>query len=764
MSTHSRLHHAILLISIAIFPFVAHITRAEANEAHRAGLLGILILFTLPLIPQVINHVPSSRRILLYAIAFWCVVLVLSSVSSIHPLRSIIGDGQRRIGLLTHLTFVAGAFLMWRTSGKKLWYFFWIVSILGATQAILEAQTLEGVDRIYGLYGWTTFTGGWLALSSLWAILGFLIHGYHESSRLQRAIVIGSWGIIGVAFILLGTRAASLALFIGLFTAGIIWASLCNKRWILFSIVGVTLLSSSGFYFLSQVDWGETSLSQASLFQRLNFQVFDPFRQEVWSDSQKIMLHNPVLLRADGQDDPMSAIRPLVGYGLEAFEPPLRMVNIGNIKTVDDSIRTDRAHNIWYDTYVMQGWLGVIALAGIYLSAFYVSLKKLKLLNIWIIVDVVGGAGIALMLTWGTQFIPMSVTFGMLGGLLLGVIQTGITTKFIGDSIPTRAWIALPLLIAHLIELQFGFITVATTWIPWLVIGLLLFDEVEDVQFKVPNWVWLAIAGAFIVRIPLDSTLFNIILLSVAVVITALWEDIEIKQWMTIGIIWLLSSLNWIVPVPQLAILWDIILLFLMLWMFYGSQEDNIEIKLNSSSILMGIIIFIAVGIWTLDILAGIYRLEALSTPLQDKKTDALNIAVRLRPYDDRLWHDAGATNLDLGLITNNGLAVGNAIIQLNQAVILHPYYGLYVNNLARLEANLAIGTKDFDKHAQLAQQYYERATIMWSQVGELWREWARFEWDVMDNRNKALILIEEALRLSPRDTEAIQLADLIRG
>jgi len=765
MTKDSRLHYAILLISIAVLPFMVHITRFEANEAHRAGLLGVLVLFTVPMIPTVIKSVPKSRRLLLFAIAIWCGVLVASSVFSIHPLRSLIGEGDRRMGLLTHLTFVAGAFLMWRVSGKHLWYFFWIVSVLGSVQVLLESQTLQGADRIYGFFGWTTFTGGWLALTTIWAVVGFLIDGYKNSTVLQRFVVMGSWGIIALAMVLLGTRAASLSLFIGLFVAGLVWTVLTDRRWILLGLVGITLLLASGVYGLSQINWGDSALSEASLFQRLNFQVFDPFRQEIWLDSQKILTENPTLLRYDGTLDPLSSLRPVLGYGAEAFEPPQRLVNVGNLKTIDDSIRTDRAHNLWYDTAIMHGGLGILAMLGVYLSALYVCLKQLRLLNQWVVIDMVGGGFISLLFTWGTQFIPMGMTIGFIGGLLVGIIQTGFISKFELDSIPSHPWLALSLLVAHIIEIQFGFVTIATTWIPWLAIGLLLFEEVDNpIPYSIPRWVWLTVAGAFILRMPLGNFAFNIMLLIVATLLTLLWARLTRNQIITLAIIWGLSASNWLIPIPQLAVLWDVALLGVMLWMFYGAQADSIDLNLNTSTLVSGLLIVIAVGIWGLDILSGVYRLQATQAVLSAERATAYNTAVRLRPYDDRLWFNAGITNLELGLQTNDGLAVGNAVIQLNQAVNLHGYYGLYVNNLARLEANLAIGTDNFETHAQLAQQYYERSVLMWSQVGEFWREWARFEWEIMGNADRAMELFDEAVRLDSNDLESQRLRQEIQG
>lgn len=766
MTSDTRMNHAILLISIMVLPFAMHITRFEANEAHRAGLLGILILFIVPFIPTAVREVKSHQRLILTAMGFWCVILILSTILSIHPLRSFIGSGLRRMGLLTHLALVAGAFLMWRTSGKRLWYFFWIVSVLGSVEAIMESQFLDTTDRIEGLFGWTTYTGGWLALSTLWSVLGFFSQGYQDSSKLQRVIVIGSWLVIGLAFVLLGARASMLSLFAGLFLAGLIWAVITGRRLILGGLIVISLLGSGGIYALSQLDWGDSALSQASLFHRLDFQVFDPFRQHVWRESQEIMIQNPQLIRYDGEVDPFYVLRPIIGYGAEGFEPPYRMVKIDEGKVVGDELRTDRAHNVWYDTYIMHGWLGVLATLGIYGAVIYVSLKQLHLLNAWIIVDVIGGAILALLLSWGTQFIPMSVTFGVIGGFIVGILQSGFTTKFTvtHPTFPTQVWLSLSLFIAHIIEIQFGFVTIATSWIPWLAIGLLLFPPDEDAgSIAIPHWVWLTIAGAFIVRMPLGHWEFNAVLLVMALGITLMWSRLSRKQWVTLTVIWLGSAVNWLMPAPELAVLWDIVLLFVMVWIIYGSQADTIDFTLTPKIILVGFLIMIAVGIWSLDILAGIHRLQA-DTFVANDRIDHLNIAVRLRPYDDGLWYEAGSANLDFGVFSQDGKYVGQAVSQLGQAVHLHGYYGPYVARLANLEANLALGTTNFEEHARLAEQYFERATYLWSQSSEFWREWARFEWEIMKNGDKAMQYINEALKISPYDENLKQLRATFEG
>jgi hypothetical protein len=766
MISQTRMNHAILLISIMILPFAMHITRYEANEAHRAGLLGILILFAVPHFPSAIREVQPHQKLLLYAIGFWCVVLIASTILSIHPLRSFMGTGLRRKGVLTHMALIAGAFLVWRTSGKRLWYFFWVVSVLGSVEALMESQFLDMTDRIEGLFGWTTYTGGWLALATLWSVLGFLSHGYQHSSRLQRAIVIGSWLIIGFAFVLLGARASMLSLFAGLFIAGLIWAVITGRQLILGGLIVLSMLGAGGIYGLSQIDWGDSALSRASLFQRLDFQVFDVFRQQVWLESQEIISRNPQLIRYNGDVDSLQTIRPLVGYGAEAFEPPYRMVKVEENKIVGTWLRTDRAHNIWYDTIIMHGWLGVLATIGLYGAIVFVSLKQLKLLNTWIIIDIIGGGILGLLLSWGTQFIPMSITFGMIVGLIVGILQSGFTTRFTltSETFRTQAWIALSIWIAHIIEIQFGFVTIATSWLPWLALGLLLFPSEENLSsITIPNWVWVTIVGAFIIRMPLEHWEFNGVLLVVALGLTLLWSQLSRNEWITLGIIWGGSALNWIMPNPQLAVLWDIALLFTMLWMFYGSQSETIDFILTPKAVLLGFIIILTVGIWSLDILAGIHRLQS-DTFVRDEHVDHLNIAVRLRPYDDRLWYEAGSANLNFGIFTSDGESVGRAITQLEQAVNLHGYDGLYVARLANLEEALAIGTTNFDEHALIAQQYYERSTQMWSQSSEFWREWARFEWGIMGNSVKATEIVDEALRLSPNDDRLKQLKTTISG
>lgn len=764
MINETRMNHAILLISILVLPFAMHITRFEANEAHRAGLLGILVLCIVPSIPNILRDVKSHQKLLLYAIGIWCVVLILSTALSIHPLRTFMGSGLRRMGLLTHLALVAGAFLVWRTSGKRLWYFFWIVSVLGSVEVLLEAQLLDTADRIEGIFGWTTYTGGWLALSSLWSVLGFFSQGYRDSTRLQRVVVVGSWLIIGFAFVLLGARASMLSLFAGLFIAGLIWSVITGRQLILGGLIILSLMSAGGIYALSQIDWGDSALSQASLFHRLDFQVFDPFRQQVWRESQEVISQNPLLIRYDGAIDPFHTIRPFVGYGAEAFEPPYRMVKIDEIKVVGDDLRTDRAHNIWYDTYIMHGWLGVLAFITLYGAIIFVSLKQFNLLNLWVVIDMLGGAFLALVLSWGTQFIPMSITFGIIGGLLVGILQTGFTTRFTitHNTFPTRTWIALSIWIAHIIEIQFGFITIATSWIPWLSVGLLLFTSDEDAPaIAIPHWVWLTIMGAFIIRMPLGHLEFNVILLAVATGIAILWSKPSRNQWIAVIIVWGGSALNWLIPSPELAVIWDIVLLIIMLWMFHGSQAENINITLSPKTVLLGFIIILTVGIWSLDILAGIHRLQA-DTFVTNERINHLDTAVRLRPYDDQLWYEAGSANLDYGLFNSDGTNIGKAITQLEQAVQLHGYYGPYIARLATLEANLAIGTNDFDTHALLAQQYFEQATYLWSQSSEFWREWARFEWEIMGNAERATEIIQEALNLKPYDENLNQLQMII--
>lgn len=762
MAFSPKLTQAILLIIIVVMPIAHHISRFEANEAHRAGLLSILIIGVSIHIPTLIPKLKQAQKMLLFSIAFYILALVISTAFSLSPIHSLFGDSIRRMGLLTHLSVIAVIFLMWGVSGKQLWFYLWIGALLIATQIFLETTELnEALIRIQGLFGWGTFTGGWLMAATIWTVIGFFAYGYQKVSSTQRGFVVGSILIIGFAFIILGSRAAALGTVIGLFFAGWIWAVKTRQRRLLLAVVGLVIVVGGSIFALSRIQYVDSPLSSTFLLQRLKFPVLGSFREQIWQDSMKIVVTNPQLTRYDGSTDALWRFRPFVGYGAELFEVPHRATTLSNIPAVVNTLSVDRAHNIWYDTYIAHGILGCIGLVSVYLMAIGVALKRLKLLNRRTILSSMIGCALGILFTPSIAFVPVTATFGTVGGLGFGIFLSFYFYSPSDTSLSVNALIAISVLIAHIIEAQFGFITVATALIPWLAIGLLFVDEQnQDDLRSIPQWVWLSIVGAFVIRIPLGNVLHNGLLLIVALSVYLLWERTHRDKLLFVCIIWGIATLNWVIKSPELTLLWDIGLLVIAILLIYTSQVDSITITLNMQTTVFGFFFLLISVIWCMDILAGNYRLLSTRTALAVDRLHYINSSSILRPYDFQLLRLASSENLSYGVLAKDNLALGRSINLLRQSITINGFNSDATIALALLESQLAVVTDEREMHIERAKLYFSSATMMWRQAGSYWREWARFELEIVGDVDSAKEKIAHAIRLMPDDPSTLKLLE----
>jgi len=359
---------------------------------------------------------------------------------------------------------------------SQAWRWFWAAGVVAAAYALLNPLLVSFDGRILGLFGWPTFSATWLTLALLWSLIGIM---RDAKGRLEWTVYGSGAALMLVALISLGARAAFLSFGGGAITAALIAVAVSPRRLQILRLSLGVLLSVVvllGLFYIVPSNWRP----KVNLLTR--FQLNDPFRQDLWMDVQAIVPAYPTVLDYTGHPDDHSGLRQWLGYGLEMFEVPHRLVTT-HTNEVNLELRVDRAHNDWLDTLVSLGVMGLIARLSLLASVLYGALKRLGLwqpiLPLWILLV----TEIVALWAQNTPYQPVFMTLASIGAFWIWLIYRILWSPVssLERVLDWNAWVAVVVLIAHVIDMQFGFSTVATTLPAWLAFGLLV-SHVEKID------------------------------------------------------------------------------------------------------------------------------------------------------------------------------------------------------------------------------------------------------------------------------------------
>jgi O-antigen ligase len=749
-----RLQATVALIAVAVLPLDFQPLGFEAHEPYRAGLLLLLICIVLPTL-----RLPRTSPLLI-AIILWCLALLVSTVFALSPARALAGDLIRKMGLLTQLALVGGAFLVVSSDSRDIGRWLWWAGVIAASYVCLQVANLvpgHHLDhRPQGPLGVATFTAGWLTLAILWAGMSIMREPFIPRRTLLFAVGIG---LMLTALILTEARGAALALFSGITTGGLIGtATHCARRFALMILV-MGLLVGLALVIASRLDWRDTSLSRLPLIARLNPNEPDLPRQSreaIWDNALILSSTWPRMTDIHGQADPWRPLRPILGYGLESFEFVHRPL-------MRSEQAIDRAHNDWLDTLVMMGWSGVIARTALWIGALWVGLNRLHM-NVkgaWLS----GSFGLlaAALFFAGSPLLPIALTFGAIGGFWLWLVARAWLPAPSISLVPVdhEAWLALAVLTAYLVDLQFSFVTVAVSWPAWLAFGLLLKSPPtsaanEDEPAPKPALAALSIALLLRSLILINvSWLACLIIFAILIVATMSLISMSRRGWLWIAGGCAAGLLGSRLLSPVVVALFDTVLILaalsLLIWPI--KRPTQMPIPAVLCRILLPAILFLVL----LDRSADIYLARALETSAAPAVTE-IELAAAFRPWDDRLLAAAG--NLELRAAAQSSspaiqVWLNRAQDYLEQATDLNGYDANYAYLLALTEEQLALINPNANPHLERADSYFDAATRLWPNQSYFWREWARFVWTWRGDAVSASAYLNQTLILDPQDQAA---------
>lgn len=217
----------------------------------------------------------------------------------------------------------------------------------------------------------------------------------------------------------------------------------------------------------------------------------------IWQGALQLALpHAPLWSPLTG-DDPINALRPLVGYGPETmyvaynkFYPP----ELGRIESRNAT--PDRSHNETFDALVNTGLLGFVAENLFFLALFYYALRWLGLMptdrSRYLFIGLWFGMGALLAVVFGLLFGWEFIGVALPGGMMLGMFAYLIAVAFRSKSVPnltsqgSALWLValVALFVSHFIEIHFGIAIVSTRLYFWFFAAVLVAIGVRGIPLS----------------------------------------------------------------------------------------------------------------------------------------------------------------------------------------------------------------------------------------------------------------------------------------
>jgi hypothetical protein len=499
----------------AVFTVLAFGTlRFEPFEAEKVALLGLFacLIVTSGFLrwhEGIVSLFP--RNPLLILVIGLMVCGGIATWIALDPTQSLTGSAYRSQGLWTLLFY---GIVFWGACHARIHS--WLLHALTMSAipvclwALIPLLSIGASrDYAYSTLGNENFLASWLVIVLLYGGFHWIVElrswtrPFTRSQCLWLCILVGIGLLMFVTLFITGSRGALLGLLTALGLAVVCFAALYKQRRLIVGIfVGAILLGGAyaGASRLIPLN------SQSPSFVRL-LHPYDPTRIEAWNFVAGQFAEGLQLTDKAGQPDPFRGIRSVFGFGLD---------NIDQTQpTSTDAFGAfvDRYHNFVFDTVLQVGWVGFAIWASIFLVTVYLCLQRMNLIAMaslgrWLLTLLLG-AGVGILLfhlivpdaSLGAV-LPVGASFGTLGGLVVWIgAQAWRNRDQPWQTHDLMALAVLCIAAAQWIDNQFGFITVGSQVLWWVILGLFAGDT-PSVQAATdsgePGWMRVtAIAGLF---------------------------------------------------------------------------------------------------------------------------------------------------------------------------------------------------------------------------------------------------------------------------
>ena len=356
------------------FPFIT-------GKAFFMRIMIVLSSISYMVLAMIDKNSRPKKSPMIYAVGIFMIILILATINSINPTRSLWSNFERMEGLVTMLYMAVLFTIATATIRRKEWSYIMntsiIISLIVGINALSSAT--NAADRISGHLGNSSYLGVYALIHIFFGLLGALMifrgnrekelleNGEHKSTHRLNTngilyIVLFSATSIFNAFVLYktGTRGAFVGLVIGLVLSSIYFAWKEKNKIIKFAAIG----------FLAAV---VLSVSLLGIFKHSaivqNSNQLNRFAGLITTDLKSV-LNNQGQARTMIWGMAFEGVkeRPLLGWGQDNFG--YVFAKYYNPHMYGQEQWFDRSHNVLMDWLIASGFLGLLA----YLSLFVISI------------------------------------------------------------------------------------------------------------------------------------------------------------------------------------------------------------------------------------------------------------------------------------------------------------------------------------------------------------------------------------------------------
>lgn len=520
------------LVAVITIPLFFNVYSSRIFEPDKASLLRIFVLiglaaWILKSIDEYINQESKSpvaslkvflntqlRKPVILAIVGLGLVYLVSTILSISPSTSLWGSYQRSQGLFTILAYLI-LFLLVASNTRSVEQ---VNRVLSVTILSSVPVSLYGMIQHYGLdpipwagnvtarisanMGNSIFVAAYLVMIvplTIMRIATLFMDILRKTGNYYVNFFLSVFYILILcmqltAIFFSGSRGPWIGLAVSLVALWFGLAFIWRKSSLYFS--GLIILGISMIFLITMNIKGGPLESVRTLpgIGRLG-QLFDSesrtgkVRSLIWQGASQLVLPHEPLNYPDGSEDRLNILRPLIGYGPESMFVAFNRFYPPELTGVEKrNAAPDRSHNEIWDSFVFTGLLGTAALLLLFGTIIHYCLKKIGLIidrqgsRFFILLTLTAAVIVtAILVLWkGPGYFGVGLPSGMIFGVVLYMIIAAHRMKqrpAEATSVFKGEWLFLGILaaiLAHSVELIFGFGITATRMYFWIFTGVIL--------------------------------------------------------------------------------------------------------------------------------------------------------------------------------------------------------------------------------------------------------------------------------------------------
>jgi tetratricopeptide (TPR) repeat protein/O-antigen ligase len=554
------------LVALIITPLFFNLDSRRGFEADKLELLrslatmmaGAWIILQIEARRAPRDWFPHSWRnaFVLPTIVFASVYL-LSTLLSIAPRISFLGSYTRLQGAYSTLAYIVvfmviAQTLRTRAQLDRLISMAILTSVPISLYALMQGAGMDplfgaafGGNRASATSGNPIYLGAYLGMVFFLTLAQiFRMWNKRWSSRILFVLYNGIALLQVAAMFATGSRGPFLGWLAGVATFALLYALITQRKNLarglvgVIGIVGIIILGFAAFPNSPIANLRGTSSISRLLDLSSNPGDSADVRVLTWEGTANLMSPHTPIQFADGTPDALNAVRPLIGYGPETmylvYARYIPLSLLAQTGYGGDTL-VGRSHNETWDVIVNGGLLGLFANQILYCGFLLVGFRALKLITtdrernyfiaLWALLGTVAGI-VALLLS--PKYLGIAVPAGTMLALavyLIGCAWRGNTKHLERGTDQVLLATLVAGIVAHYVEVQFGFGVAATNLLLWTFVGLITALSIRTLADEEPvTWLtdvvsYSALVGLILVTLASEFVTNRIEALTAAIIL-----------------------------------------------------------------------------------------------------------------------------------------------------------------------------------------------------------------------------------------------------